>query len=303
MSPTDRRSFCLASAAGLALAALPRRDAGPALRLSLAQWSRHRALFAGELDPLDFPREARERFGLDAVEYVSSFYRERAADFGLWRELRSRTADAGVTNLLIMVDGEGALGATDAVLRRRACERHFRWIAAAGYLDCRAIRVNAEGEGTAEEHSARVAESLVHLADVGADYGVSVLVENHGGRSSNGAWLARTIRAADHPGVGTLPDFGNFRIDEGEEYDRYRGLDELMPFAEAVSAKSYDFDERGEETTIEFARALGIVRRHGYDGHVGIEYEGERLPEPEGIMATKRLLERVLAGSAATSER
>lgn len=264
------------------------------LRISLAQWSLHRELQSGELDPIEFPAAARDVHGIEAVEYVNSFYRDHAADFGYWRDLRTRTADLGVHNLLIMVDGEGTLGAASAAERRRACERHFRWIAAAGYLGCHAIRVNAYAEGSREEQRSRVAESLAHLGDVAADYGLSVLVENHGGLSSDGGWLAAVMREANHPSVGTLPDFGNFKIDESETYDRYRGLAELLPFARAVSAKSYAFDEQGNETTIDFPRVLGMVRESGYSGYIGIEFEGAG-DATAGIAATKRLLERCIS--------
>ncbi len=269
----------------------PARD--PAFEISLAQWSLHRTLGTGELDPLDFPSITRSRYGLGAVEYVNSFYRGRATDFEYLGQLRQRCADAGVTSLLIMVDGEGQLGAADDAERRTAVLKHVRWIAAAGFLGCHSIRVNAGGNGDLEEHSRRAADSLHQLAVVGADYDLSILVENHGGPSSDGAWLAKTLERADHAGVGSLPDFGNFRVSGDRWYDRYRGVAELMPFAKAVSAKSHDFDEAGEETGTDYARMLGIVRDAGYSGYIGIEYEGSRLSEHEGILATQRLLERL----------
>jgi sugar phosphate isomerase/epimerase len=267
--------------------------AAPLFPLSLAQWSLHRALFAGRIDPLDFPRTAKADFGFDAVEYVSTFYKERATDFAYLGALRKRCADEGVRTLLIMVDGEGALGDADPAERRRAILRHAKWVAAAAFLGGHSIRVNAAGEGADEEVAARVADSLAALAELGAEYGVAILVENHGGRSSDGSWLAGVMRRVGDPRVGTLPDFGNFDLGGGRWYDRYRGVRELMPFAKAVSAKSHDFDERGEETGTDYRRMLRIVLEAGYRGHVGVEYEGERLPEPEGIVATKRLLERV----------
>ena len=265
----------------------------PLFRISLAQWSLHRALRSGALAPLDFPRFAREEAGLEAVEYVSVFFQDRAADFGWLRGLERRCADQGVRSLLIMVDGEGELGAGDEAARRRAVESHFRWIAAAAFLGCHSIRVNAAGPGPADELQRRVADSLHRLGDLAAPYGIDVLVENHGGLSSDGAWLAATIRAADHARVGTLPDFGNFHLGGERWYDRYVGVGELMPFARAVSAKSHEFDAAGEETRTDYRRMLGIVLEAGYRGWIGIEYEGERHTELEGILATKALLERV----------
>ena len=106
----------------------------------------------------------------------------------------------------------------------------------------------------------------------------------------------------DHPRCGTLPDFGNFRITREEEYDRYQGVKELMTYAKGVSAKSHDFDEQGNETRTDYARMMKIVLDAGYRGYVGIEYEGNRLSEPEGIKATKVLLERVREDLAATTK-
>lgn len=266
----------------------------PLFGISLAQWSLHRRLRAGELDHLDFAPFTREQFGIDAVEYVNSFFGGRGADFDYLRETRRRADDAGVQSLLIMVDGEGSLGDADEGRRRRAVEKHFKWIAASAFLGGHAIRVNAGGSGDEDEISKRAAESLNHLCRVGDDYGVDVIVENHGGLSSNGAWLAKTIERADHPRAGTLPDFGNFNLGGGKQYDRYQGVAELMPFARAVSAKAHEFDAEGNEIHTDYARMLRIVVEAGYRGHVGIEWEGKQpADEVEGIRLTQRLLERV----------
>ena len=298
---TDRRSVL---SAGVGLGAFLVARSSPAsvhrmstdlFQLSLAEWSLHRMIRAGELDPRDFAPFARREFGLDAVEHVNTFFQERPTDFAYMTDMKKRAADAGVRNLLIMCDAEGELGDADEGARRRAIENHFRWIAAARFLGCHSICVNAAGQGSAEEVSKRAADSLHRLAVMGARYDVDVIVENHGGYSSNGAWLARTIRAADHPRAGTLPDFGNFRISEGEEYDRYQGVAELMPFARGVSAKSHDFDADGNETHTDYRRMLKIVIDAGYHGHLGIEYEGDGVSEMEGIRLTKALLERVRA--------
>ncbi len=262
-------------------------------KISLAQWSLHRTLRAGELDPLDFPRFTRETFGLDAVEYVNQFFSRSATDFAFLGDLRQRAGDVGVRSLLIMIDGEGELGDADAAARRRAVEQHFKWIAAARFLGCHSIRVNAAGQGKPDDLQQRAADSLHRLAVLADDYEIDVLVENHGGWSSDGAWLAGTIRAADHPRVGTLPDFGNFHVGNGEWYDRYCGVAELMPYARAVSAKSHAFDEEGEETSTDYRRMLSLVREAGYTGYVGIEYEGAELPEVEGIRRTQELLQKV----------
>ncbi|HIG88143.1 MAG TPA: sugar phosphate isomerase/epimerase [Planctomycetes bacterium] len=261
--------------------------------ISLAQWSLHRALRGGGLDNLDFARVAREDYGVNGLEYVNSFFKAQAGNFEYLAKMKKAAGDHGVKSLLIMVDGEGALADEDKTRRRKAVDNHFKWLAAAAYLGCHSIRVNAAGGGDRGEAERRAADSLVHLAEVATPYGLNVIVENHGGLSSDGSWLSAVMRRANHPRVGTLPDFGNFRLGGGKSYDRYKGVEELMPFAKAVSAKSHDFDEHGNEVHTDYLRMMGIVKDAGYRGFVGIEFEGGGLSEKEGILATRRLLERV----------
>lgn len=295
----SRRSFLTGAAASLPAAyALTLQGCGPGaeaplFRISLAQWSLHRALYAGELDNLDFPRVTREEYGIEAVEYVNSFFKEKARDRAYLSDLKTRCDDHGVRSLLIMCDGEGALGDPDEAARLQAVENHHRWVEAARFLGCHSIRVNARSTGTPDEQRDLAVDGLRRLAEFAAPMGINVVVENHGGLSSNGAWLASVMQGVDHPRCGTLPDFGNFQLAEGEWYDRYQGVAELMPYAKAVSAKSHVFDESGEEREVDFLRMMRIVLAAGYQGFVGIEYEGTELSEPEGIRATKALLERV----------
>ncbi len=265
----------------------------PLFRISLAQWSLHRTLNAGELDNLEFARTARQDYGIEAIEYVNSFFKDKAEDEAYLRELKMRAEDQDVRSLLIMVDGEGALGAPGAEERATAIENHYRWVEAAKYLGCHSIRVNARSEGSPDEQRELAADGLSRLTEYAADREMNVIVENHGGLSSDGSWLASVMNAVGHPRCGTLPDFGNFRIGEGEWYDRYKGVRELMPFAKAVSAKSHDFDENGNETGTDFFRMMRVVLDAGYRGYVGIEYEGSALSEPDGIRATNALLVRV----------
>lgn len=266
---------------------------GPLFRISLAQWSLHRQLRSGELDNLDFASYARERFDIGAVEYVNSFFKEHAGDFDYLGQMKANAEAADVKSLIIMIDGEGLLADADPERRRRAIENHFKWLAAAGFLGCHSIRVNAGGSGGYEEQMKNAADSLRRLAEVADPYGLNIIVENHGGLSSNGAWLAGVMKQADHPRVGTLPDFGNFHLGGGEWYDRYDGVRELMPYAKAVSAKSHEFDEDGNEVKTDYRKMLKIVLEAGYRGYVGIEYEGGKVSEEEGIGLTKGLLVRV----------
>jgi L-ribulose-5-phosphate 3-epimerase len=302
----DRRMFLQSMAAGSAaclaascgMRAAP--GAEPLYKISLAQWSLHRTLRAGELDALDFARFTRETFGIEAVEYVNQFFFDKAKDEKYLAQLKQRAADAGVRSLLIMIDREGDLGDPDDARRTTAVENHYKWVDAAAALGCHSIRVNARSRGTYDEQVKLAADGLHRLCEYAAKAKLNVLVENHGGLSSHGAWLAEVMRAVGLPNCGTLPDFGNFRISANEQYDRYKGVEELMPFAKAVSAKSYDFDAQGNETTIDYRRMMKIVVAAGYRGYVGIEYEGGRLSEVEGIRATQRLLERVREELATT---
>ncbi len=297
----DRRDFLKTSAALAAgLAAAPRAAAAdkPLFQISLAEWSLNRALFGrkgDKIDHLDFAKVAKNDFGIDAVEYVNQFFKDKAKDADYLKEMKKRCDDLGVKSLLIMCDGEGNLGDPDDPKRTQAVENHYKWVEAAKFLGCHSIRVNAAtgNRGTEAEQMGRAADGLRRLTEFGAKHEINVLVENHGGLSSNGAWLAGVMKKVDHPRCGTLPDFGNFGLGGGKEYDRYKGVQELMPFAKAVSAKSYDFDDQGNETKIDYKRMMKIVLDAGYRGYVGIEYEGGRLSEPDGVKATKKLLERV----------
>jgi L-ribulose-5-phosphate 3-epimerase len=296
MNSISRRDF-LGVAAGLGLAgtfsrlSLAREE--PLYRISLAEWSLHRTIFGGELDHLDFASTARNQFGIDAVEYVNQFFKDKATDSGYLADMKRRADDEGVRSLLIMCDGEGRLGDPDQGARIQAVENHHKWIDAAVFLGCHSIRVNAASQGEADEQMRLAADGLRRLSEYGGANDINVLVENHGGLSSNGQWLSGVMKLVDHPRCGTLPDFGNFRIRGEEWYDRYQGVAELMPYAKAVSAKSNEFDEDGYEIHTDYLRMMRIVLDAGYRGYVGIEYEGSELSEPEGIVATRVLLERV----------
>jgi sugar phosphate isomerase/epimerase len=295
-----RRTFLAASASAAGvLAAAPLRataaDPAPAaaakqppFTISLAQWSLHNTIFGGKLDNLDFPRAAKQQFGIEAVEYVNQFFKDKARDEDYIAELAKRAADEGVTNVLIMCDGLGNLGDPDDKARTKAVENHYPWVEAAKRLGCHSIRVNAASKGTFEEQQKLAADGLGRLSVFASQMGMNVIVENHGGLSSNGEWLAGVMKLVAKPNCGTLPDFGNFY-----DYDRYRGVADLMPFAKGVSAKSHEFDADGNEVRTDYRKMMKIVLEAGYHSWVGVEYEGKELSEPEGILATKKLLERV----------
>ena len=249
------------------------------------------------MEHLDFARVAMRDFGIDAIEYVNVFFMDKARDRTYLNEMKSRADGEGVRSLLIMCDREGDLGDGDDGERSRAVENHRQWVEAAAALGCHSIRVNARSDAALDydEQQKLAADGLQRLCELADPHDVNVIVENHGGISSNGAWLAGVMKRVDHPRVGTLPDFGNFLVqsDPEEWYDRYKGVEELMPYAKAVSAKSYDFDASGNETRTDYERMMRIVLNAGYSGYVGIEYEGDEASEREGVGLTKNFLTRV----------
>lgn len=285
---TRRDLLRAAGAAGFALAATEGTAmAAPRFEISLAEWSLHRTLRAGKLDNLDFARVTRHDFGIGAVEYVNQFFKDKARDAAYLKDLNRRAADHDVKQLLIMCDGEGNMGDSDRAKRAQAVANHEQWVDAAHALGCHSIRINAHGTGTPEEVSDRVAESCAKLVAYAHQAKINVIIENHGGNSSNPDWLVGVMKKVNHPRFGTLPDFGNF-----QEHDRYEGVTKFMPYARGVSAKSHEFDAEGSEVRTDYARMMKIVLEAGYHGYVGIEYEGSKHPEAEGIHLTKKLLER-----------
>ncbi len=292
--------------------------ATPDFQISLAQWSLNNTFFGGAIedwqmfgklihenpdavlkgeDPMNFPTMAAG-YGINSIELVNTFYFSKAKDEAYWEKFKNKCDEAGVKVGLIMCDQLGNLGAADPEERQKTVENHYPWVDIAQFLGCHSIRVNAAGEGTPEEVAIHAADGLKKLAEYGKSKGINIIVENHGGYSSDGSWLAGVMDQVGMDNVGTLPDFGNFCIEKGpdgciNEYDRYKGIAELMPYAKGVSAKSQEFDENGNEVNSDFLRIMKIVKDSGFKGYVGIEYEGSTLSEDEGIKATKALLEKV----------
>jgi sugar phosphate isomerase/epimerase len=280
------------------------------LELSLAEWSLHRALEAGTIDHLDFPSIAKNKFGIGAVEYVNGFFggkkknfKEAAKDTVYLKELLKRSKEAGVVNHLIMIDNEGSLAVPVDKDRLTAVDNHKKWIEAAQFLGCKTVRVNLHGEGDSNEKKTASIDSLSRLGEFARPMNINVVVENHGSDSSRGVWIAEVMKKVNKANVGTLPDFGNFCIthpwgttQEGcdNAYDIYKGVEEMLPFAKGVSAKTYDFDANGNQPRMDYKRLLDIVKASGFKGYIGIEFEGNTQPEEEGIRKTKALLEKYL---------
>ncbi len=288
----------------------PQKETKPFFKLSLAQWSLHKAIHSGEMDPKDFAAKAKE-LGFEGLEYVSQLYNDelkknpdpQKAMQQLLETLKSKSEEYTIQNLIIMVDGEGDLAVIDEKERDQAVENHKKWVDAAQFLGCHSIRVNLFGTNDPNQWLKVATDGLSKLSDYAATKNINVIVENHGYLSSNAKLLAEVMKNVNKPNCGTLPDFGNFCLErEGEkrwgakcvkEYDKYLGVEEMMPYAKAVSAKSYDFDSEGNETKIDYKKMLEIVKESGYTGFIGVEYEGEQLGEIEGIAATRDLLIRI----------
>ncbi|RCL70114.1 MAG: sugar phosphate isomerase/epimerase [Cryomorphaceae bacterium] len=272
------------------------------LKISLAQWSLNKAIKSGELSPLDFAKKARS-FDIDAIEYVSGLYTNHTDTLKkismqkLSKELLKRSDDYGIDNVLIMIDSQGSLASSNKKERLKAIDNHKKWIDFSYEIGCETMRVNLSGETKLDRWTENSIKSLTELSDYNKN--INVVVENHGGLSSNGKYLSNVMSKVNIDNCGTLPDFGNFCIDGSpracnEWYDIYKGVEELMPYAHAVSAKSYDFDDSGNETKIDYSKMIDIVKKAGYKGYIGIEYEGSRMSEDDGIIATKKLLEKLI---------
>ncbi|UFH56817.1 sugar phosphate isomerase/epimerase [Spirosoma sp. KNUC1025] len=269
-------------------------------KISLAQWSLHRALLKKETTTLDFPKRAHRDFGISAVEYVDQFVKNEP-DY--LKELLKRSQDEGVVNHLLMIDTAGNLVDADAAKRADAINRHYAWAEAAKFLGCKTIRVNLQSKDSADEVRKRAIESMGRLAERIKPLNINVVAENHGGHSSDGSWMASVAKAVSMSNCGLLPDFGNFcrSHDWGSTekacdrpYDRYKGVTEMLPYAKGgVSAKSYGFNAQGKETKIDYGRMLKLVKDAGFNGYIGVEFEGEGMAEDEGIRRTKALLETI----------
>jgi len=298
--PLNRRRFLAESGLALAALSLPgaplaaTKEKDPLFRISLAQWTINRELRSGQIDALDFAKVAHDH-GIKAIEYVNQFFFDKAKDKAYLGELKKRAADLGVTNVLIMCDREGNIGDPDPGKRSQTVDNHRKWIDAATFLGCHSIRVNAVSSGTWEEQVKLASDGLSRLTEWAAAQQINVIVENHGGLSSNADWLEEVMQTVNHPRCGTLPDTGNFRIKEGSTYDSYRGVRKLMPWAKGVSIKDKVWDDDGNASDMDFERMLKIVIDAGYHGYCGIEYGGF-----EGLRAARERLERVREALAAS---
>ena len=280
------------------------------IEISLAEWSLHRSIREGKFSHLEFAERAKSDYGISTVEYVNGLFgdsvtdfREAGSNYEYLKQMLVRSKDVGVTNHLLMVDEEGHLAGVVEKDRLIAVDNHKKWIEAARFLECQTVRVNLHGEGDPEAKKAASIDSLSRLGEFAGEMGLNIVVENHGSDSSKGDWLVSIMKAINMQNVGTLPDFGNFCISHPwgstqaeceDEYDRYKGVEEMLPFAKAVSAKTYDFDTGGEQPKLDYNRLMKLVKQSGFTGYIGVEYEGFNQPEDEGVRRTIKLLKKYL---------
>ena len=310
---STRRTFIKKSALGATALSFPGLYACGANtkntmpKISLAQWSLNRAFFAKKLDPINFASIAKNSYGISAVEYVNQFYTDNATDEKFWREMAKRAADSEVKSLIMMVDEKEKLGDSNEDTRKAAIESHYKWVDAAKILGCHSIRVNAFGDGSLDELEVSLVDGLGKLTEYAAKEEVNVILENHGLHTSNADFMTGIIKAVNNPYLGTLPDFGNWCLSAewgstqktkncNSVYPPEEGIAKFLPFAKGVSAKSYSFDTDGFDTAIDYPKLLQLVKDSDFNGHIGIEFEGENMGEPEGIKATKALIKKVWKG-------
>lgn len=294
----SRRSFMKSAGifAGVAVAGKTTVGQSKKLQISLAQWSLHRAIQKGLISALDFPRVARESFGIEGLEFVNFLW--AAPTHRYVQQLKRNINDTGTKALVLWIGAERQMGHSERAQRRKAVQDHFKWIDIAAELGCHSIQANMETDlepRTSAEIEAlvdRCAESFNELCEYAAPRSINVLTENHSNTASNPETLEQLMKKVNRSNLGTLPDFGNF----GEGIDRYEWIRRLMPYAKALSFKCYDFSSAGDETTMDMDRMMDIVVASGYSGWVGIEYEGRRLTEYQGIQAALEYLNRYLAG-------
>ncbi len=295
MNKLSRRQFITSSSslglgvAGSLLPSLPvsaKADKKPLFRISLAQWTLVKDLRSKKIDNLQFA-EIAAKHGIEGLEYVNTFFMDKARDESYLAEMKKRAADNGVESVLIMCDREGNLGDPDTAKRKKNVDNHRKWIDAAKFLGCHSIRVNARSTGSWEEQVKLSADGLAQLSEIGAKSNMNVIVENHGGLSSNGKWLLEVIKTVNNDHCGTLPDFGNFKISDTESYDAYRGVKELMPFAKGVSVKNTVWTADMKQVPLDFERMLTIVLEASYRGFCGIEFGGY-----EGLNQSRESLEK-----------
>ena len=297
------------------------------LDIGLQMYSFAPLIMQGKFDLLGFPDLVKNTYGINGAEYWSIPFMGRENDKDFLNDIKRRSDDNGVDNLIILVDdidiktmqSGPSLASSNKNDRDTAIDYHKKWIDVAKEIGCHSIRVNLKSD---ESDNKKIldnsSESISRLIEFSKQDNISIVIENHGGITADADWLVSLIKNVDNKYVGTLPDFGdyNFCVDRGalnfddigkvckNQYDKYLGVKKLMPYAKGVSAKSHEFGKDGEELSTNYSRMIKIISESNYKGYITIEYEGAMmgmfggegtyLNPHEGILATKKLINKYL---------
>ena len=295
--------------------------------IGLQMYSFAPLIMQGKFDLLGFPDLVKNTYGINGAEYWSIPFMGRENDKDFLNDLKRRSDDIGVDNLIILVDdidiktmqSGPSLASSNKNDRDTAIDYHKKWVDVAKNIGCHSIRINLRSE---EENDQKIlensSESISKLIEFSKQDNISIVIENHGGITGDADWLVSLMKNVDSKHLGTLPDFGtyNFCIKRGnlnfqslsenceDQYDKYLGVKKLMPYAKGVSAKSHEFDKDGEELSTNYSRMIKIISESNYKGYITIEYEGAMkgmfggegtyLNPHEGILATKKLINKYL---------
>ena len=295
--------------------------------IGLQMYSFAPLIMQGKFDLLGFPDLVKNTYGINGAEYWSIPFMGRENDRDFLNDLKRRSDDNGVDNLIILVDdidiktmqSGPSLASSNKNDRDTAIDYHKKWVDVAKNIGCHSIRINLRSE---EENDQKIlensSESISKLIEFSKQDIISIVIENHGGITGDADWLVSLMKNVDSKHLGTLPDFGtyNFCIKRGnlnfqslsenceDQYDKYLGVKKLMPYAKGVSAKSHEFDKDGEELSTNYSRMIKIISESNYKGYITIEYEGAMkgmfggegtyLSPHEGILATKKLINKYL---------
>jgi len=246
--------------------------------ISLAQWALVQEIRDGKWTNLDFPRIAREDFGLNGIEFVNTLFEVPTIDY--LNQLKKNANAHGVKMVLIMIDAEGDGCEPTPELRKQFVINHKKWIDIAHYLGCHAIRTNCRGPKDVDEDEALkwAAESYNMLLEYAVPAGISVCIENHGGVSNDPGWMISLLEKVDKLYFGSYPDWRR----PADDFDNVEYLEKMLPWAVGMSYRN----QPTEELT---AKMIKMSHDAGYRGWYGIESSGR-----EAILQGKELLKKYL---------
>jgi L-ribulose-5-phosphate 3-epimerase len=282
--------------------------------ISLAAWSLVRSFRNGKWKLVDLPRICRENLGIGALEFVNQFFENPVLQY--LQTVKRAGKQYEVKFVRIMVDGEGEMAAVEKKDRLASARAHRKWVDIAYELGCADIRCNMRG-GTPDWKNdkdlvKRAAEAFNDLLEYARPANIDILIENHGGASSDPDTLVAVMKAVNNPHFGTLPDYGNVNLGD----DRYEVMRKILPYAKGVSVKAA-WTADGNNVFGDLEKLIKITQESGFHGFWGIESSynllrgqprpGERPAAPppappeqvwadelKGVQMTKAVLERTV---------